>query len=167
MQTLRENLEKTKDTLIGLVNALHENDTDRIPFEGSWTAGQLLEHVNKAVNPSILHGGTQHTDRLADEKVALVRKIFLDFDTKFQSPDFIVPTETVHDKNILLASLVSKFDELLEAVSTLELGLECTDFEVPGMGKFTRYEWIAFQQVHTQRHLQQLKNILLKLQEAA
>ena len=160
MQSLTEELKTTKEELRGLVNSLNENETDTIPFEGSWTAGQLLEHLDKAVGPGILNGNVQPTDRPADEKVAMVKNIFLDFTTKFTSPDFIEPTETVHDKNVLLASLSGKFDELITASETMNLGEECLDFEVPGMGRFTRMEWIYFQMIHTQRHLHQLKNII-------
>lgn len=160
MQSLTAELKSTKEELTGLVNSLHENETDAIPFEGSWTAGQLLEHLNKAVGPGILKGNVQSTDRPADEKVETIKNIFLDFTIKMTSPDFIEPRETVHDKNVLLASLTGKFDELINASETMNLQEECLNFEVPGMGKFTRMEWIYFQMVHTQRHLRQLKNII-------
>lgn len=164
MQTLAEELSAVKAELTRLVNAVDPKDTDRIPFEGSWTAGQLLEHIDKSIGPKILSGNTVLVDRPADEKVALIKSIFLDFSTKFEAPDFIVPTETVHDKDVLLDSLVSKYDELIHAAQTMNLQEECQDFEVPGMGKFTRHEWIAFYIAHTQRHLHQLTNINTVLQ---
>ncbi len=136
---------------------------DKIPFEGSWTAGQLLEHVDKAVGADVLYGKTAKTGRVADEKVALIKSIFLNFDTKFKSPEFIEPREITHDKNILLNSLNKKFDQLVIAAETLDDTEECLDFELPGMGKLTRLEWINFQMIHTQRHLHQLKNIIDKL----
>jgi hypothetical protein len=160
MQSLTAALKSTKEELTGLVNSLHENETDTIPFEGSWTAGQLLEHVNKAVGPEIIKGNVQSTDRPADEKVETIKSIFLDFTIKMISPDFIEPTETVHDKNVLLNSIAAKFDQLIIASETMNLQEECLDFEVPGMGKFTRLEWIYFYMVHSQRHLRQLKNII-------
>ncbi|RYD82704.1 MAG: DinB family protein [Sphingobacteriales bacterium] len=163
MQNLTQELNATKAKLMELVNAIPADQTDSIPFEGSWTAGQLLEHVDKAVSPEILHGNVQATDRPADAKVEEVKKIFLDFSQKFTSPEFIEPTEQVHDKNVLLQSLQTKFDQLIQSVKTLNMGEECTDFEVPGMGKFTRYEWISFYMIHTQRHLHQLENIIKKL----
>lgn len=165
METLIEELKSTKASLIDLVNSIDVKDVDRIPFEGSWTAGQLLEHVDKAVSPQVLSDNTSATDRPADEKVGLVKKIFLDFSTKFQSPDFIEPTEAVHDKDVQLDSLTAKFDQLANIAGTMNLQDECLDFEVPGMGKFTRMEWIIFYLAHTQRHLHQLKNIISKLQE--
>lgn len=164
MQTLSEELSAVKAQLISLVNSIDPKDTDRVPFEGSWTAGQVLEHTDKAVSPQILSGNTAPVDRPADKKAGLIKKIFLDFDTKFKSPEFIEPTASVHDKDQLRDSLVSKFDALIHAAQTMNLEEECLDFEVPGMGKFTRLEWITFYMVHTQRHLQQLANINAVLQ---
>lgn len=160
MQSLTAELTTTKEELTGLVNTLHDNETDTIPFEGSWTAGQLLEHLDKAVGAGILKGNVQATGRPADEKVQAIKDIFLDFTIKMTAPDFIVPTETVHDKNVLLASLSRKLDELIAASETMNLQEECLDFELPGMGKFTRMEWIYFNMIHTQRHLRQLQNIV-------
>lgn len=160
MQSLTDELKATRADLISLVNAVSENDTDVIPFEGSWTAGQLLEHLDKAVSPEILNGKVQSADRPADQKVPEIKKIFLDFNIKFKSPGFIEPTEEVHDKNVLLDSLSGKFDALINAAGTMNLQEECLDFEVPGMGKFSRMEWISFYMIHTQRHLHQLRKII-------
>ncbi len=165
MQTLPEELVAVKAELTNIVNSIDPKDTDRVPFEGSWTAGQVLEHVDKSVSPEVLSGNTTPVDRPANEKIALIKKIFLDFDAKYQSPDFIEPTASVHDKDALLDSLVAKFDALIHAAQTMNLQEECLDFEVPGMGKFTRFEWITFYMVHTQRHLHQLANINAALQE--
>ncbi|RYY69505.1 MAG: DinB family protein [Chitinophagaceae bacterium] len=167
METLIKELKATRDELVQLINAVPDNSIDRVPFEGSWTAGQLLEHVDKAVNPSILRGKLQSTDRPADQKVSQVKKIFLDFTVKYQSPEFIVPTQAIHDKQILLSSLTTKFNELAEAANTLDLKQECLDFELPGMGALTRLEWISFFMTHTQRHNHQLKNIVNHLAEKA
>jgi len=164
MQTLSEELSATKARLISLVNSVGPKDTDRVPFEGSWTAGQVLEHIDKAVSPQVLTGNTAPVDRPADEKIALIKKIFLDFDAKYTAPEFIEPTAAVHDKDVLLDSLVKKFDELIHVTQTMNLQEECLDFEVPGMGRFTRLEWITFYMVHTQRHLHQLTNINAVLQ---
>ncbi|MBC7937048.1 MAG: DinB family protein [Rhizobacter sp.] len=165
MQALAEGLQSTKRELTDLIKTIDEKQVDTVPFEDSWTAGQLLEHIDKAVNPGLLKGNVQPTDRPADEKVAQVKKIFLDFNTKLKSPEFIEPREQAHDKNVLQQSLSEKFDELTDATNTLDLQQECVDFEVPGMGRFTRLEWISFYMIHTQRHIHQLKNIITKLQE--
>ena len=164
MSSLTNDLRSTKEELLQSAASLTENNIDKVPFEGSWTAGQLLEHVDKAVSPGLLQGKVQASNRAADEKVAQLKNIFLDFNTKMKSPGFIEPTETTHDKSTLMDSLSGKFDELISAAETMKLDEECLDFEVPGMGKFTRYEWISFYMIHTQRHIHQLKKIVSALE---
>lgn len=166
MKTLIAQLEDTKNELAAVAASVKDDVVDSIPFEGSWTAGQLLEHIDKSVSPGILNGNVKQVDRTADEKVQTLRSIFLDFTKKFDAPDFIVPTETSHDKQALISKISHKFDKLISAAGTMNLSEECIDFEVPGLGPFTRLEWITFYMVHTQRHTHQLKNIAGRLNGA-
>ncbi len=166
MQALIQELKQTKLSLIDVVSSISDDKTDTIPFEGSWTAGQVLEHLCKSVSTSVLRGNVQKVNRPADEKIAFVRSIFLDFTKKFKAPEFIIPVEATHNKAEQLSLLTAKFDRLIAAVDAFDLTEECTDFSVPGFGNFTRMEWIAFHMIHTQRHIEQLKNIAEKLKES-
>ncbi|RYY46878.1 MAG: DinB family protein [Chitinophagaceae bacterium] len=159
MQTLVNELQETITILNNILESIDSSKIDATPFEGSWSAGQVLEHVDLAISPGLLEGTTQPVSRPADQKVATVRNAFLDFNTKFKSPAFIEPRQHVHDKSALQASINEKFDDLIEAAKELDLSRECLDFEVPGMGLFTRMEWISFYMIHTQRHNHQLQKI--------
>jgi DinB superfamily len=159
MLALKEELQQTKEELIAVVSSIPDEHIDTTPFEGSWTAGQVLEHLCKSVGTKVLKGNTQKTERPADEKIAFVRSIFLDFTKKFNAPDFILPTEATHNKQDQLALLTAKFDRLIAALETYDLEEECTDLSLPGFGNLTRMEWIAFQMLHTKRHTEQLKHI--------
>ncbi len=165
MQALIDELTQTKEKLIAVVSSIPGDKTDLVPFEGSWTAGQVLEHLTKSVSTAVLRGNVQAVNRPADEKIAFVRSVFLDFTKKFGAPEFIIPSETKHNKEEQLAALTAKFDRLIAAVDSFDLTQECIDYAIPGFGNFTRMEWIAFHMIHTQRHLEQLKNIAEKLEE--
>lgn len=159
MLALKEELQQTKEELITVVSSIPDDKIDSIPFEGSWTAGQVLEHLCKSVSTKILMGNVQAVSRPADEKINLVRTVFLDFTQKFKAPDFIVPLEATHNKQEQLSLLTEKFDRLIAALDMYNLAEECTDFSIPGFGSFTRLEWIAFHMLHTKRHTAQLRNI--------
>jgi hypothetical protein len=163
MQALLEELIQTQQELIAVTAAIPADKYDSIPFEGSWTAGQVLEHLCRSVSTGILRGNVQTVNRPADEKIAFVRSVFLDFAKKFSAPEFIIPVEATHNKEEQVAILTGKFDRLMDAVTAFNLSEECTDFAIPGFGNFTRLEWIAFHMIHTQRHLQQLRQITAKL----
>jgi hypothetical protein len=155
--------------LIALLNSLDQEQLDTVPFEGSWTAAQVGEHILKsAINtPKLLRGATITTDRAPDEKVAWMEEIFLNYDSKMKAPDFIIPEVRTYIKSELVGPLESVRKEMIEAARTLDLSETCTVFELPNSGKFTRYEWISFVAIHTTRHNHQLQRIIAKLEEVA
>jgi hypothetical protein len=160
-----DEVNRTYTVLLETFSSVAPAQIDIIPFEGSWTAGQLAEHIIKAGTgmPQFLRGTTKPTERQPEEKVEPVKALFLNFDIKMKSPDFILPKQTVHQKDAQLRELENIQKGILEAVSTLDLTVACLDSELPGFGELTRKEWIYFNAFHTQRHTRQLKNILAAL----
>jgi hypothetical protein len=161
-------LKETQDTFSDLykTSRLFINEQiDAVPFEGSWTPGQVMEHMLKAVAgiPSICMGATQPAQRPQDEKTEAIKNLFLDFSIKFKSPDFIEPTETQHDKNQLLAEFKKTEQAFSDMIIGQDLAQLCLDFDLPGFGQLTRYELLHFGLIHTQRHIRQLNNILKKV----
>lgn len=160
-ENLIQQIQAVFGKLIGVLSGFEQNQIDKIPFEGSWSAGQVGEHLLKGLSglPQLVAGKTEKTDRAQDDKVQAIRDLFLDFSTKMQSPDFILPTQNEHDKTKLIAGLRQIESELLDVAHNNDLSLVCLDFELPGSGPFTVCEWIAFFLAHAQRHTHQLENI--------
>ncbi|MGY3212276.1 DinB family protein [Mucilaginibacter sp. HD30] len=156
---ISQDLTQTKAALLNAISAIDEQKFNTVPFEGSWTAGQVSEHVSKAVGADLLYADTKPTDRQPDEKVKAISDMFLNFEIKMKSPDFIVPEDKAYDKDVLLNGLETTFDRLIVAAETLGLNEVVTVFEVPGFGPFTRLEFLWFFNVHAIRHTRQLKNI--------
>jgi hypothetical protein len=154
--------------LIGMLNSLDQDQLNEVPFEGSWTAAQVGEHILKSVfaTPRLLRGASiPTTDREPDAKVAWMEDIFLNYDTKMKAPDFIIPEARTYVKSELTGPLESSRQQMIEAARSLDLTETSTGFELPNSGKFTRYEWISFVAIHTTRHNHQLKRIIAKLAE--
>lgn len=145
--------------LLPTIASFSEEQFNRVPFEGSWTAGQVGEHMIRFTGADILFGPVQATQRPIDEKDATIRELFLNFDTKMKAPDFIIPTGTHHKKVEILHELENKWKGVSHAVHTLDLSETCLAFEIPGFGALTRLEWIRFMIYHTQRHIHQLEKI--------
>lgn len=160
--TLKAEITETFEKLVKVLDTFTPEHLGQVPFEGSWTAGQVAEHIVKFLGniEYFLNKNAEPTlDRPYDAQCALLRKIFLDFTTKMKSPDFIIPEATVHEKGDLLQKIPLLKQQLLDAVDHLDLTLTCKSFELPNMGFLTRIEWITFFIVHTQRHNHQLENI--------
>jgi len=152
-------IDLTGSTLLRLLSSFSTQQLNTVPFEGSWTAAQVAEHICKAGDCSLLYDEATPTDRIPDEKVAAIKSLFLNFGIKMTSPEMIRPGNDYLPKEVVLDNIHQVWEKLTTAAHTLNLQEECHGFEVPGFGPFTRLEWIQFINIHTQRHIHQLQNI--------
>ena len=159
---------EANENLTGLIQLVENFKPDQInvvPFEGSWTAGQLAQHMVMANSgfADILNGPVKETERKPDEMVLRIKDDFLNFNIKMTTPGFIRPEARAYDKNELVSALQNIRERIDEATGTLDLTKTCLAFELPVYGYLTRMEAVSFVAYHTYRHIQQLKNIYLTI----
>jgi hypothetical protein len=159
---LLEEVKRTKEQLLETLALFDDKDINTIPFEGSWTGGQVAEHVLKSLSGALTNvtGAVKPTERAPDVHVKELRNIFLDMNIKMKSPEAIIPSDELKNKEALAAKLSEKLDGLKSVAANDDLTQTCTLFEMYKMGALTRLEWISFSMYHTQRHTNQLKNII-------
>ena len=152
---------ETGKELTNILEQFTQEELNAVPFEGSWTAGQVGDHILKSIvgAPDAIYGPTADAGRAPDEKVAQIKSVFLDFTTKLKSPDFILPGDGPFDKAELNAALADSWKKLAKASEELDLSPLCTLAKLPGSGPLTRLELLYFCMVHTQRHIHQLREI--------
>jgi DinB superfamily len=147
----------------GLMASIDESQVNTVPYEDSWTAGQLFSHVTKSING--MAGAMQKESALAErdpaERIAGLQKAFLDFSTKMKSPDFIIPDDGPYQKQATILGLTESFEKMKE--STNKANLNELLFGLP-LGEITKLELLHFVLYHTQRHLNQMKKITDALQ---
>ena len=165
-EQLHQEVSDTFQELINTLTAFKEEQFNLAPYEGSWTPGQIAEHLIKSVS-AIPDEHTQATQRAYDEMVTPIRDLFLNFTIKMTSPDFVQPGNGPHDKKDTVKTFTGIRHYLQDATRTTDLEATCVDFEMPTFGLLTRYEWIKFFVFHTQRHTRQLKKALVTLSVAA
>jgi uncharacterized damage-inducible protein DinB len=155
---------ETVDELLETIRQFPEEKINEVPFEGSWTAAQVADHIYKSqeVFPKLLAGASKETTRDTEKKKQQIKSIFLDFSNKMKSPDFIIPTDEPQNKKMLAERMDKKAKEIDASMKAHDLNRTFLDFELPGFGKFTGLEWGWFITYHTQRHIHQMKNILEK-----
>ena len=90
-ETLIQEFEETTFDLGKVLSSFSQDEFNKIPFEGSWTAGQVAEHLFKSESniPKVLTGNSKETATDPYEKTGLIRSIFLDYSKKMKSPEFI------------------------------------------------------------------------------
>lgn len=147
------------------VDSFNEDDLNRVPFQGSWTAGQVARHliISNSGFLQMLHGPVKDTLRDPNQFVENIKADFLNFNIKMKNPDFTEPENIHYKKEKLLTDMGRISEGLNQAANALDLAQTCTSFELPVYGFLTRAEAIAFVLYHTQRHIHQLKNIRYKL----
>jgi hypothetical protein len=156
------------EDLIRILSSLTEEQLNKIPFSESWTAGQIGDHLLKSYSSwTIFNGKTAITNRPIDEFCKPLSDIFLNYDIKLtaEPTDFNYPSEDVILKDSLLRNIQTMIDSIINFSTHNELGVLCLDLEFPTIGYLTRFEWLHFHKVHTQRHIRQLKNIINHLKK--
>src|ERR1700744_4081093 len=158
---LQNELTNTKQDLLNVLNLFDQENINVVPFEDSWTGGQVAEHVLKSLSGCLqnITGPTELTERNPEEHIKQLGEIFLNMDIKMKSPDFIIPSSDPKNKASLIKSLEESLDGIKIVARTEDLSATCTGFEMPMLGALTRVEWVSFSIFHTKRHTQQLKNI--------
>ena len=94
------------------------------------------------------------------ERVQQLKDIFLNYATKFNSPDFIVPDNRVYDKQETINDLTRSFSKFKD--STENANLKSLVEGLP-FGPVTKWEILHFVLYHSTRHLDQLKRIVADL----
>jgi len=153
-----EGFTEVMQSLLHLVNSFSEKGFNTIPFEDSWTAAQVIDHItksNKSITQALSLEG-KPADRNADKRTPELAKIFLDFKTKLKSPDFILPTRDNYQKASSIAALGSSITQLIKAAWNTSLD---DAIEHQAFGKITKLELLYFVLYHTQRHTHQLQHI--------
>lgn len=156
-----EILSATSDAVSQLTNLMltvTDDKVNTIPYDGSWTAPQLLRHVTKSINrmTKVMHMDAKPAERNPGERIEELKKIFLDFSKKLTQPDFIIPEERIYEKQSSIEELNKAFSQFKESAGSANLNelIEGLPF-----GPVTKLEIIHFVLYHTQRHVNQMKRI--------
>ena len=146
--------------LLDLLSSKTEVALNTVPFKNSWTAAQVADHITKSTSSiaKAMNMESAPTGRDPGERIQELKKMFLDFTVKFKSPEFILPSQDVYEKEPLIGKLNSSFSQLKERANSVNLSGMITH---PAFGDITKLELLYFVLYHTRRHLRQVKNILL------
>lgn len=144
------------------MEAVAEEKVNTVPFEGSWSAPQLLIHITKSMNEMahILQMDAKPAERNPEERIAELKKIFLDFSLKFPSPAFIFPENGIYERQ----ATIDQFNHTFQTYRKSAIKTSLAEL-VEGLllDPITKMEIVYFTLFHTQRHLYQMKKIVAAL----
>lgn len=151
-------LDQVTSELEALVLSFSETQINAIPYSGSWTAAQVADHVTKSnigIIKSLRKEG-KTSDRDPEPGIEQLKNVFLNFESKLQSPEFILPAKDIYQKENVVENLKSSIEELQETSRQINV-FETIDH--PIFGEISKLELLHFVVYHTQRHIHQLKKI--------
>jgi hypothetical protein len=160
--TLINNIELVSDTLVQLLQSVNERHFNQKPGPDKWSIAQVADHIrlsNNSVAKALALKG-KPLDRNPGQRISELKSVFLDFQTKLQAPDFIVPSKDIYDPNLLLKDLQASIQLIRERMYEDNLD-ELINH--PAFGDISKFEILHFVLYHTQRHLRQIKEIVATL----
>ena len=151
-------------SLNDLMSSLDEGEINSVPYEESWTAGELFSHVTKSINgiAKAMEKEAQPSPRDPGERIAELKKTFLDLSHKMKSPEFILPAKGPFEKQTAIEELSNALQQLRQSAGNADLATAVKGFP---LGDVTKLELLHFILYHTQRHLQQMHKISVALKE--
>jgi len=160
-EEIKTEIENTTGELTGLISSVNEEQFNEIPFEGSWSVAQVCEHLLKSYGlaDALKPGPVRQAERLPGKEIELIKKIFLDFNSKYISAETLLPTDEPIEKEKLLKALQKRIAQIEEVIQTKNLTEICVGIPFKGIGELTRLEWLYVILYHTQRHIRQAKSI--------
>lgn len=157
-----------EQTIHWLIKKIDPETYNTIPFEGGWTAGQVVEHVNMVGTffVDLMNGSTEATTRPVNEHIDRIKTMFLNFDFKNIASTNVTPITGNYNLQDQLTKLENIKSRIIIAVNVLDLDMTCLDFDIPTFGHLTRLEAVYFFLFHTKRHVHQLQNIVNQLNKS-
>ncbi|MEO6254924.1 MAG: DinB family protein [Ferruginibacter sp.] len=142
-EELLTSIDKTISQLAGLMSSLDETQVNTVPYEDSWTAGQLFSHVTKSINGmgGVMLKESAPAERDQGERIEGLKRAFLDFSTKMKSPDFIIPDEGPFQKDTSIQALTTAFEKMKESTTKANLNELLTGLP---LGEITKWELLHF-----------------------
>lgn len=159
--TLAAQFRATTATLIGLLEAFTPETFNRKPSPTAWNAGDVAEHILlfDIRLQEILATATEPANRNPTEKIAEYTGRVTNREVRIDAPAFLVPAAAERTPAEMIAKLQTARNQITAAIETQDLTLISTAFPHRFFGEMTAFEWIHFSDLHTQRHLQQLKEL--------
>ena len=159
------NLEIALEDTLQLLASFTEEEMNKVPFAGSWTAAQVCQHLHKSETDmdKLLLAPSQPVERQPDQRREEFANIFLNFDVKFDAPDFIIPEDKHYTKEELEMPMREIKNKMLAAAKDANLD-ELAPLP-PGhvFEGATKLEMVYFTTYHAMRHNRQIRNIKAKL----
>lgn len=161
-QKLLEELRDSTQQFVEALQKVQENSFADKPNEKTWSVAEVAEHVNivEALSIPLMLGEVQITEgRAIDAKIELIKSGFLDFERKYSAWGPIIPRGEITNKKQLIEQFEAIRQKMNDIIEKEDLSLTVSGFAHPLFGTMTRLEWVYFNMIHSERHIQQVERL--------
>ena len=163
-EDLAKQFRKTTDELTQLIEKFDHETFNHKPSADKWSAGEVAEHLlifDIRLN-LILEGATHSTERDINEQVPIFTARVSNRANKIDAPDFLLPSGGIKSPTALVEKIRNERRKIFKAIEEQELSLHNKHIPHRFFGEMTANEWIKLVDVHANRHIEQLKELLAK-----
>lgn len=164
--SLVEEYQSNTESFIKFIENISDDIFNKKPDNKTWSAAENVEHIIRSeFGTARLFNASTEKDpsRNTEKKIQKIKSQFRDRTKKLQAFGVVLPTDSDKDKNELLEKFKTSRAQVTELIKIQDLDEICTRFEHPLFGFMTRREWIHFNMVHTNRHKDQIEDLLVSL----
>mgnify|MGYP001425631465 CR=1 FL=1 len=156
---LKESYNQLSEDFQKTLESLKDYEINQTPSNSGWTVAQVVSHITKANDSRFLIAKGRSCDRSPVERIPELENIFMNFELKMESPEFILPDQKVFSKEACILNVKKCFLSLIDRLE------DCNTEEIikTPFGDLTKWEMANFLIFHSKRHLFQLRNLALSL----
>jgi len=161
---LANQFRKTTEELIRLIEKFDHESFNQKPARGGWTAGEVTEHLllfDIRLN-QVLATATHKTERDITEKMPVFTARVSDRKNKIDAPPFLLPLPGIQSLPELVEKIRAERTKIVRIIEENDLSFHSKEFPHRLFGELTAHEWINLVDVHTNRHMAQLLELLDK-----
>jgi hypothetical protein len=126
-----------------------------------WNPGQIAEHIllTDIAVFRVLQGPLSFAGRKTDEKLPEIQQVWTDRSQKLEALPANIPSDQLKDPVTMQGKIMRERNEMIQFLKTVEEDSLCISRPHRFHGELTMSEWIWFVIYHTDRHIEQVKEI--------
>lgn len=160
-------LHATRKQFLDIVQTVSDKQFRFKPGPDRWSLAEVAEHITLAEN--MIFGAAQkalETPRVNvapeeyKKKDELIIKMVPDRSRRAQAPEQIRPSGKFATRPVLVEEFKSRRDRTIEFVKTTKAEVRNHTSPHPLLGPIDAYEWVLFIAAHSDRHIQQMREVM-------
>lgn len=161
-QNIRQGFRSGTDELLALVRSFNPAAFVNKPVDGGWSALEVAEHLlifDRHLN-RVLDSLDKPADRDPLQKVGDYTPRVTNLEIKLQAPPFLEPTGEERTPEEMAGLIAAERRRIMQQMEVLDITMISSTIPHRLFGEMTGMEWVNFINMHTTRHIPQLKKLL-------